>query len=223
MSFILDALRKSEIERQRQHGPSIAEFAGARSDSRSPWALAAIGALLALNVGVILFFLFRDAKQEAPPAAASADAAPQAPAPATAPQPVNATPDIAPAAAPPAVTQQQLAAALEPLPAAPESSLPPAAPDPTLVPAPPAGSPGVRYDNAPPSSDALAVQAAEGLPELSMDLHIFSADRSKRAVFINGRRYTEGATLAEGPVVEEITREGAVLNYRGRRFVLPRL
>lgn len=223
MSFILDALRKSEIERQRQHGPSIAEFAGARSGSRAPWALAAIGALLALNVGVILFFLFRDAKQETPPAAASADAAPQAPAAAPTPAPVNAAPDTAPAEAPPAVTQQQLAAALEPLPAASHSSPPPAAPDPTLVPTPPAGSPGVRYDNAAPSPDALAAQAAEGLPELSMDLHIFSADRSKRAVFINGRRYTEGATLAEGPVVEEITREGAVLNYRGRRFVLPRL
>ena len=28
--------------------------------------------------------------------------------------------------------------------------------------------------------------------------------------------------LAEGPTVEEITREGAVLSYRGQRFLLPR-
>ena len=56
-----------------------------------------------------------------------------------------------------------------------------------------------------------------------MDLHVFSADPAKRAVFINGRRYTQGAQIAEGPVVEEITRDGAVLTYRGRRFVLPRL
>ncbi len=56
-----------------------------------------------------------------------------------------------------------------------------------------------------------------------MDLHVFAADPAKRAVFINGRRYTQGAQIAEGPVVEEITREGAVLSYRGRRFVLPRL
>ena len=32
MSFILDALRKSEIERQRQSGPSMAEFPVARED-----------------------------------------------------------------------------------------------------------------------------------------------------------------------------------------------
>ena len=99
----------------------------------------------------------------------------------------------------------------------------PAAPDPTLVPAPPVSRPGVTYDNSAPTTDALTAQAAEGLPELSMDLHIFSADPSKRAIFVNGRRYTEGATLTEGPRVEQITREGAVLNYRGRRFLLPRL
>ena len=32
MSFILDALRKSEIERQRQSGPTMAEFPVARED-----------------------------------------------------------------------------------------------------------------------------------------------------------------------------------------------
>jgi hypothetical protein len=52
MSFILDALRKSEIERQRQSGPSMAEFPIAREDRRQPVALIAIGVLLAVNVGV---------------------------------------------------------------------------------------------------------------------------------------------------------------------------
>ena len=42
-------------------------------------------------------------------------------------------------------------------------------------------------------------------------------------MFINGRRYTQGAHIAEGPMVEEITDDGAVLSYRGRRFLLPRL
>ena len=42
-------------------------------------------------------------------------------------------------------------------------------------------------------------------------------------MFINGRRYTRGDRIAEGPIVEEITREGALLSYRGRRFLLPRL
>ena len=52
MSFILDALRKSEIERQRQSGPSMAEFPLARDDRRLPIALIVIGLLLAV-VGVV--------------------------------------------------------------------------------------------------------------------------------------------------------------------------
>ena len=51
MSFILDALRKSEIERQRQSGPSMAEFPVAREDRRLPIALIAIG-FLAKQVGL---------------------------------------------------------------------------------------------------------------------------------------------------------------------------
>lgn len=218
MSFILDALRKSEIERQRQHGPSIAELPGARVDRRPPWALAVIGALLALNVAVVLYFMLRDTGSVAPssgPAVASAPATVTASAPpaATTPGPLPldsgaASPGYA---APPGYT-----AATQAPPA--DATYAPAAPDPTLVPAQP--TPSVTYgdDTAPPAPQAVA-----GLPELSMDLHIFAADSAKRAVFINGRRYTEGATIVEGPIVEEITREGAVLNYRGRRFLLPRL
>ncbi|MGH6885649.1 MAG: hypothetical protein ACREGK_06205, partial [Geminicoccales bacterium] len=62
MSFILDALRKSEIERQRQNGPTMAEFPIAREDRRLPVALIAIGFLLAVNLAVVLFFLLRDSR-----------------------------------------------------------------------------------------------------------------------------------------------------------------
>lgn len=222
MSFILDALRKSEIERQRQNGPSIAEFAAARIDNRPPWALIAVGVLLALNAGVILWFLLRDTTQATEPAAAASAAIAKIAKPPVAPPPAplparEAAPPVMAAVPPPAESMS------ETLPPEPEATMAPAAPDPTLVPAPPVSRPGVTYDNTAPTADALTTQAAEGLPELSMDLHIFSADPSKRAIFVNGRRYTEGATLAEGPRVEEITREGAVLNYRGRRFLLPRL
>ena len=63
MSFILDALRKSEIERQRQSGPSMAEFPVAREDRRLPIAFLVIGALLAVNIAVVLFFFMRRRKQ----------------------------------------------------------------------------------------------------------------------------------------------------------------
>jgi hypothetical protein len=39
-------------------------------------------------------------------------------------------------------------------------------------------------------------------------------------VYINGRKYTEGERIAEGPQVVSIVPTGAVLAHAGRRFVL---
>jgi general secretion pathway protein B len=223
MSFILDALRKSEIERQRQSGPSIAEFPIARADRRLPVALIAIGFLLAINLAIVLFFLLRDSREPEAEAAPTQAAAP--PAAAAAPPPRGA------ATAPPGQSPLQARApALPPAePAEPPAeyygempTLPPDAPDPTLLPDTQAAAPGVTYGDALPD-DAVSTAAATGLPELTVDLHIYTDDPAKRAVFINGRRYTQGAQIVEGPVVQEITREGAMLTYRGRRFLLPRL
>jgi general secretion pathway protein B len=222
MSFILDALRKSEIERQRQNGPSMAEFPVTRADRRLPAALVVIGLLLAINIAVVLYFMLRDTgRPAAAPAAESGVAA------ATGPAASASMPAAPPATAAPSGLESQALAeetVLEPpavyyeLPA----TQPPDAPDPTLLPeaAPP---PAITYEDAAPGGDFSTIAAATGLPELTVDLHIFAADPGKRAVFINGRRYTQGARIAEGPLVEEITPDGAMLSYRGRRFLLPRL
>lgn len=221
MSFILDALRKSELERQRQSGPSIAELPVARDDRRLPWALLTIGLLLAVNVGVLLFFLLRDDTQEVAAAETTATpvqvgAAPVAAAPlATAPMPAPA--NVLPAGNSPVVDAEVSEA--DPMPAA---SLPPPAPDPTLLPDAPVTYSARPVEELPPSIDDLPAQTTAGLPELSVDLHIYADDPAKRVVFINGRQYQRGSVLVEGPTVEEINREGAVLSYRGRRFLLPR-
>ena len=69
MSFILDALRKSEHERQRQTGPGLAEVAVAPAKPRSNvWATAAI-ALLVVNLVAVGVLLLRKASRE--PAAAA--------------------------------------------------------------------------------------------------------------------------------------------------------
>ena len=232
MSFILDALRKSEIERQRQSGPSMAEFPVAREDRRLPVALIAIGALLAINVGVLLFFLLRD---HGAPAAAATQVAVATPSSVTsAPPPGARAPATPPAAAPlpppgapspleaEAVAGEDYADTPAEVYGAP-ATLPPDAPDPTLLPEAQTPHPGVIYGEAPATEDASSVTAATGLPELTVDLHIYSENPAKRSVFINGRRYVQGDHIAEGPVVEQITRDGAMLSYRGRRFLLPRM
>ena len=66
MSFILEALRKSEHERQRQAGPGIAELPIARPASRPPVALIAVGGLLAINLVIVLVLLLRQGAPELP-------------------------------------------------------------------------------------------------------------------------------------------------------------
>jgi hypothetical protein len=49
---------------------------------------------------------------------------------------------------------------------------------------------------------------------------VYSTKPQDRVVFINGQKYREGDTTQEGASVEEITREGVVMNLRGSRFLL---
>jgi general secretion pathway protein B len=73
MSFILDALKKSELERQRQAAPGLVEAGIVRTRPRLPvWAIALI-ALLAVNLVVLLVLAGRGAfSGSAPPAASRA-------------------------------------------------------------------------------------------------------------------------------------------------------
>jgi general secretion pathway protein B len=66
MSFILDALKKSENERQRQAGPSLADVRVVRRPVERPWWAVGVAALLVLNLGVLLVVLIR--KGDAQPA-----------------------------------------------------------------------------------------------------------------------------------------------------------
>jgi len=244
MSFILDALRKSEHERQRQTGPGIAELPIARPASRAPVTLIAVGALLAVNLLIVLVLLLRQGAPEAPAAAPSAAAAapdsqPEAPPPADRPDPpapvAQARPARVEARSPPVAGREirpLVEEAAPPVSAAPSFD-PPPAPDPSLVPAAPAPV-AVRQvqrgtvSAAPPSGgfvprlETLPPQATAGLPALNLDLHIYATQPAQRSVFINGRRYVEGDSLPEGATVETITTDGAVLQYRGQRFLLPR-
>lgn len=216
MSFILDALRKSELERQRQNGPSIAQLPVARDDRRLPPALLAIGALLAINAGGLLYILLRDDS----PAPAAADA--MEPPSASSLEPVAAAPPPAPRGSSPApeFSGDTLRPVRESVMAA--AAAPPPAPDPTLLPDPRVSYAAGPIESMPLPIGDLPAHATAGLPQLSVDLHIYSDDPAERAVFINGRRYQHGGVLAEGPKIEEINREGAVLSYRGQRFLLPR-
>jgi len=245
MSFILDALKKSESDRQRQNGPALFEVRVAPPRTRLPlWAMA-IAVLLVVNLGVVMWMLLRHqhASSAAVPQPVSA-AAPTPPSPAN-PVPVVATSaPAAPGAAPPPTTLAASATASgtagtsadTPAAAAIAATAGPgtvnSAPDSAnaedYAPAqePPASGLGNHVKRGTSSGVPLYqdVSATPGtqLPHLRLDLHVFAARPQDRFVMINMHKLREGDTLPEGVHVDSITPEGAVLSYNGWKFLLPR-
>ena len=220
MSFILDALRKSEHERQRSAVPGLSQVPLAAPQPQLPrWALAVIGGLFAA-VLVIGGAWWQSTRV---PAEATSSQLPSSPA-ATVGRTVALPPPAERSAAP-----QQAAPARLPLEG--ESSLSAAAASSTgstngdTSSASPELSPPVRLTNLPDDSVALpsvSMLAAEGVavPPLRLELHAFSPQPRDRFVFINGRKYVEGDRLVEGPMLVAIEPTGAVLTHSGRRFIL---
>jgi general secretion pathway protein B len=240
MSFILDALKKSESDRQRQSGPSLFEVKVAPPRRTLPiWAVA-IAVLLGVNVIVISWMLLRRpaAQQSVTPAVHDAPAAPAAIAP---PAPQGSV------ASRQAATAAPTAAAVAPPPTAnhAESSDQPPAPaslahDGQNVGQPPASdNPG---DNAPAVEPAATtgfatsgggqaggdlplyqqIVTSDNLPPLHLDMHVFADRPSDRFVLINMHRAGEGDTLQGGVHVDAIRPDGVVLTYQGTQFLLPR-
>lgn len=58
------------------------------------------------------------------------------------------------------------------------------------------------------------------IPQLHLDMHVYSRQPDKRFVFINLEKYTEGDQIDGDTVVESIEAQGAVINHKGYRFVL---
>jgi len=259
MSFILDALRKSEHERQRQTGPALVEVAVAAPKPKSNiWATAAIALLLVnlVAIGVLLLMKSRDE----PAAAASVAAAPPAgpittpvantPAPTAQASVTRTLPETPAAVAPLPVLRPAEPlpepATRNPLESEMSSYAPPAeyaaaaaAPPPGPAAVRPIGQGSVVYQSLPEANAATTyspagtasngnlptadeVSARGGIPELRLELHVYSNRPEERFVFVNGRRYREGDTTADGAAVEQITRDGVVMSAGGSRFLLPR-
>lgn len=243
MSFILDALKKSENERKRTIGPSLVDAPLRRQRADRPWWAVAVGALLIVNLGVLIVVLTR--KDEPPEAQQVLDTAPAAAAPA---QTANNPPPVRkqrPATDQTVRPLDEEAAGYgddayqdAPLPEGYDASgnlaaanVPEGPPivrpieAPAVAPLPQRSTP--NSNPAPASSEVLPtmtslVASGTNLPDLRLDIHVYSAKPADRFAFVNMRKYTEGQTLSEGPTLERITPDGVVLNSQGQRFLLPR-
>ena len=223
MSFILDALKKSENERQRGDAPALHEMKMAPPRQGVATWLIVLAGLLVINIVVLCVVLLRGTHGATPPPDAGNTVT--VPAAAPTPAPTVITPPPAPVN-PPALTAQPPIAAQNP--ATPDDDAP--AVEPARGAAGPAmqstAQSGVQATGGTsgelPTYQQAATAAGANLPELALNLHSYSANPADRFIFLNMMKLREGQATPQGVRVETITPDGAILSWQGSKFMLQR-
>jgi len=209
MSFILDALRKSETERQQQSSAEFASVATSTGPASVPRWLWIVGLLLLINIAVLIGLLVRsdnDSAQTTPPRVAAVESqTPEHQQNNFANQVTNARKNV---------PQRQA----EEVTASRTASQTPIV-KPVIISQDPAA---IRSREIYPTIQEVRASGTSGLPDLHLDIHVYSEAPEDRFVFINMSKYREGSQLDEGPVIAEITPQGVILGHRGASFLLPR-
>lgn len=198
MSYILEALKKSEQERRLGHVPDISVLQEAPARTPQRWQRWLLAALL-VNLLVLLIVAWRPWARPAAPVPAQATTERNA-----------AQPAEADAASPSAVTAQDA------------TPLPPPVTTTAIEPAPRAVEPVSALPQEAPRWQDLPADQRNALPVPRIDVHVFAQDPSRRFVLIDLRKYHEGERLDGGATIESIRNDGIVLSYQGQRYRVDR-
>ena len=226
MSYILDALRRADSERERErgavpglHARPVAAEATTDGDTDRRVMLATVGAGAALVVAALLIGWLR----WRPIAPVPTLVVPAAQAPNVARAPEAPAPAVVAAAAPAVVLPIPASA---PLPAA-DAAVPARA----AIPRPPL--PPRRVAEAPPPAAPRPAASAEArvptlaelppalrteLPAITIGGAMHSPDAGSRMLIVNGQLYREGEKIGPELFLEQIKLKDAVLRYKGTRY-----
>ncbi|MFC0135190.1 hypothetical protein CR105_21225 [Massilia eurypsychrophila] len=217
MSYILEALKKSQAERQLGSAPTINTIpvgappqADGRSSRRPVW-IALSAAALALALALLAWRLMSPAPAPAvgvlaatpppvaavvaPPPATAVVAPPLAMVPSSSPEPARAAPRSPPPAAVPVTA---------PAPAKAAAPAPPAADDERL-----------------PTLRELPEAIQRTLPPLTFGGYMYSKNPADRLLLIDKALRREGEEVAPGLVLEKLLPKAAVMNFNGYRYRVP--
>ena len=203
MSYILDALRRADAERQQGQVPGLHANAhpleaASVPRSRLPLWSGLIAALLVL-MGGAAWWWFRPAAAPAPVVMAAAVAPPLNPA-AAAAMPMPMPMPIVVSSPPPAAVTPQ--------------------PSPLTAPALAIKAPAAAMATAPKPTplSQLSPEQRRELPPLLVGGSVWSDNAASRFVILDGQVVHEGDTLAAGLVLERLLPKSAVLRWRDTRL-----
>ena len=197
MSYILDALRRADAERERGavpgiHAQQVPVHAARAHRGPAPWVWMAGGAGLLL-LAMLAWQLMGD--EEPAPVMASL------------PPPLPQTPAAPAPRAPATVSLPPIAVDTErprPAPARPEAARAPVA----------ASAPEARV----PTLQELPEAVRRQIPPMTVGGSIYSKDAASRFLIINGQIFHERDKITPDLVLQEIKLKAAVLSYKGQRF-----
>jgi general secretion pathway protein B len=230
MSYILDALKKAEAERNSDTGTNLHAQQPAWDISPAGKPASRIGNTMALGLTamagalVALTALVWFRPWESAPAAPVAPIAAIAPTPPAAVASAASVPPPEPAAkpaqpTPPPVAAQESASAPTPAPVKPVK--------PKAKPTKAAKDVAEKKPAKPDASEnetriaglrELPAHIQNEIPPLTVSGYIYSANKADRTVLINKKLLREGDRVAPDLVLEKLTPTGMVLNYKGYRY-----
>ncbi|MBB6132176.1 general secretion pathway protein B [Massilia aurea] len=237
MSYILEALKKAQAERQLGNAPTIhapaPSYAAPRAGQGAQWRYLALGVGIVVVAAAVALLWPRFAGEApvrlaavTPPAAVAATA--PATVPATAPvatpaPPAAVLPAPAPVAQPaPAPVPEARPVRVKPAPApvvSTASSSPQpspqqreAAPAPATVAAQPVGDDQLR------TLQQLPDTLQREIPKVAFGGYIYSPTPGESLLLVDKMLRREGEEVAPGLVLERLTPKAAVMNYRGTRY-----
>lgn len=236
MSYILDALRKSETERRQGRVPDLGQQVQMihKPKKKSVPVMVWVALGLVLNAAILAWAFWPRAsvtaiQEPAGPSEETATPSAEAEPVASEPEPVKAEPELSSS---PATTSTRradtLANAIEiPVPKVTEAPVEEASRErPTvIVPTPReprAVNPSNRADSDAPAERTphlveLPLSFQKRVPDLIFNSHIYASEPSSRRVMINDNYLGPGESFS-GITVERITEEGVELSMDGRRF-----
>ena len=239
MSYILEALKKAQAERQLGNAPTIhapaPSYAAPRAGQGVQRRYLALGVGVVVVAAAVALLWPRPASE---PPVRLATVTPPAAVPVTAPATVPVTAPVA-TPAPPAAVIPAPAPVIQPAPApAPVAETRPVRVKPAPAPVVPAASsspqPSPQQREAAPAAPAVAAQPVgddqlrtlqqlpdtlqREIPKVAFGGYIYSPTPGESLLLVDKMLRREGEEVAPGLVLERLTPKAAVMNYRGTRY-----